>query len=182
MKSIIKAQFIIKLNTVLVFILPVFLSAIHLPSNQSTVHKFESSEFKVSINFPNIYKEKIDEKITDNNKVQRTLSVTSKVENENYLLNVAKHPIALITLDNLAKASLKAFVKPINGEIKSQEIYKQNNNEGLEALIYWPERKRYIHYRVIFVSPIQYQVIVNAKDSLLSSNAIDYLQSFKILN
>ena len=182
MKSLFKPGLTVTLLAVLLVSLPVYLSAASLPWVKLPAQKYESSEFKVSIQFPGDYEENIKEKTGDDDKITRTLRVTCKYSGNSYTLNVTKHPITFTDTKSLAQTSLTSFTNALNGELISQETYTQKGNDGLDATIYLSESDRYVHYRVILIDRFQYQLVIIDKKSSLSDDADDFMSSFKMKN
>lgn len=181
MKRILHAALPVKFLIFLFAVIPVFAWAAPLPFSKRPTEFFESSEFKVSMSFPCIYENTVTEKTNDANEVTRTLKVKCKSGDNTYILNVSKHPMSLTDPKGLAETSVNSFVKAVNGELKSRELYTQKGNEGLDALIYMPAQSKYVHYRVILLNRLQYQVIVINNSESLSAADRDFLQSFKML-
>lgn len=136
---------------------------------------YKSEEGKFKIKFPGA----ID--ITEKEKEKyKTTQITCTVNENVYFVVCTTHSAPMKKPKELAKVSLDSFVESLSGKISTKSDWDIKGNSGYIAVINI-DKTSVIHYRVVIVGQIQYQVVVIGKKTNYEEEvAKKFFKSFKI--
>lgn len=124
--------------------------------------KYENSQAKFSVSFPNDPDEKVEE--SDKGKsFTATASLDGMVFMASALIHKTNLNVKGLTQETMAKTSLDAFEKALGASKVSRKNYYSKNDVGIDAEIEVPGYDNVVLYRVIVIDQIQYQVVVMKK-------------------
>jgi hypothetical protein len=137
---------------------------------------YKSEEGKFKVKFPGSIdiKEAKSEKST-------TKKITCEEANNAYFVGCTIHKIPMTNQKKMAEVSMDSFTESLDGKVSSKEDWNVKGNIGCQAKVSLEEGNAVVHYRVILVGQIQYQVIVTAKKKDYDAKVADkFFKSFKI--
>ena len=108
--------------------------------------------------------------------------LTSSYNYQTCMVTYKVHTTKMVGHEELADVSLNAFNDKLGGTILSEKKWKVGGNTGKQATISIEDKGATVHYKVVLVDQIQYQLVYFAPDENVDKKiSKKFFSGFKLL-